>query len=725
MSRQSAPKGRRQDDTFTPDSDGQQGSLGKKAKEKLEDKVCLPFLQLRTSGEHKTSDLCNSRQEFFLNLLNSASTKREAKPYLSRFKAKPPPPPAASQQSTKERDAVTNPASEIAHKTGVNLGNIFGPARAVEGSPVFSQAATPGTAENAAVSIEKLHVALVNLRDPQSLDDGTIRGVARTLSQLKRLGMSCCVVVDVGNISDKVAWRETATRQADRLSAAIDMNPGSESRRLDSLLSLPFSSSTTASVLRRDLLLSPLRRNQIVVMVPVGYAQDGLKATPIVADEAILTLTRELAGLGLNADPNEDVSTTSQRIQNLQKQVSVDRLIVLDQSGGIPALRGRAHGSHVFVNLEQEYDDIVEELSEGLDSDSYEAVGQQHGGRDRPVSPLGKSNPWSKFVEDEVMSLRPDHENATRLPDQKSKEEVLRHINNLKLLQQSLTLLPPSSSAIITTASEAANSAKVPDTSSQFPTFSAVGTRRRRNPLIHNLLTDKPAHSPSLPLGRLGMNNGTAESATSAVTHSTFVKKGMPLTLLPDPRIQPWTPGNGAGPRMSLDDPRIDLPRLVRLIEDSFNRELDARHYMERVKDRLAGLIIAGEYEGGAILTWETPPGVPDDGSAETASRMVPYLDKFAVLKRSQGAGGVADIVFNAMVRTCFPKGVCWRSRRNNPVNKWYFERSRGTWKLPGANWTMFWTTDGVPEDQQLFSDYEGVCRTIEPSWADKQKEPD
>jgi amino-acid N-acetyltransferase len=146
---------------------------------------------------------------------------------------------------------------------------------------------------------------------------------------------------------------------------------------------------------------------------------------------------------------------------------------------------------------------------------------------------------------------------------------------------------------------------------------------------------------------------------------------------------------------------------------------------MDRVNGRLAGLIIAGEYEGGAILTWETPPGVPDDGSPESLSRMVPYLDKFAVLKRSQGAGGVADMVFNAMVRTCFPTGVCWRSRRGNPVNKWYFERSRGTWKLPDSNWTMFWTTEGVPENEQTFWDYEGVCRHIEPSWTDKQKPAD
>ena len=86
----------------------------------------------------------------------------------------------------------------------------------------------------------------------------------------------------------------------------------------------------------------------------------------------------------------------------------------------------------------------------------------------------------------------------------------------------------------------------------------------------------------------------------------------------------------------------------------------------------------------------------------------------------------MADIVFNAMVRGCFPNGVCWRSRRDNPVNKWYFERARGTWKIPDTNWTMFWTTEGVEVGGgQRFMDYEAVCRGVEPSWADKKRVAD
>jgi amino-acid N-acetyltransferase len=199
---------------------------------------------------------------------------------------------------------------------------------------------------------------------------------------------------------------------------------------------------------------------------------------------------------------------------------------------------------------------------------------------------------------------------------------------------------------------------------------------------------------------------------------TTLAKKGLPVTIFPDSRASPWRPPKPGSPRLRLTDTCIDLPRLIHLINDSFNRELDAEHYLRRLEDSLAGIIIAGEYEGGAILTWERPFGLTEE-AAYSQGRLVPYLDKFAVLKKSQGAGGVADIVFNAMVRDCFPGGVCWRSRRNNPVNKWYFERSSGVRKLPESNWAMFWTNPDAALDEQLMTDYEDVCRSVVPSWAD------
>ncbi|KAJ5914311.1 hypothetical protein N7504_003194 [Penicillium tannophilum] len=655
--------------------------LGRRAKEKLLDR------------------------EFFLSLLNSASTKREAKQYLSRFKNSPPKPTQKSDETPKEQESSL--------PSGVNLGSFYGASRAVYDSPVFRQNTTP--APRGQESFERLHLALIKITTPQSLDDSVINGVARTLSQLVRLGMACCVVVDPGN-ADSTTMRQTAIAQANRLSAAVDEQPDSKAFRLDSALSVSDEGPSQPRVSSRKGLLVPLRDGHVVIVTPVAYLEENPKAVPVSADDAVIALTKEFAGLSTYPDPDEDPAVTAERIGAMQKEVSLDRVILLHPLGGIPAFRG-PQDSHVFINMEQEFDDIEKELLQTQSSLCEVEADTTASARLDTAYSILDSNPFSQFATQEVVS--PGSEISERLPGSTTIKPIIDgHLQNLRLSQKALALLPATASSVITSPYEVANSSRPVEKTT--PELSAVGTRRQRNPLIHNLLTDKPLLSSSLPPGRRGPINGRGPSAINPMmSHTTFVKRGMPLTLLPNPHVQVWSAQHQ--PRLQLNDSSIDLPRLVHLIEDSFDRKLDVQNYLERVNDRIAGLIIAGEYEGGAILTWETPPGVVDDGSPESAARMVPYLDKFAVLKRSQGAGGVADVVFNAMVRTCFPNGVCWRSRKDNPVNKWYFERSSGTWKLSDSNWTMFWTTDGLPEDTQRFQDYEAVCRAIQPSWADKK----
>lgn len=639
-----------------------------------------------------------------MSLLSSASTKREAKSYLSRLKGKPTKFTTKVEHSPKESTTASLPS-------GVNLGSFYGASRAVYDSPVFRQDSTP--APQAEEPAERLHLALIKLTAPQALDDSIITGVAKTFSQLVRLGMGCCVVIDPNVDGSTAAERKMADEQADRIAAAIDAEPDSRSFRLDSALSVSEMNPSVPCVLSRRNLLNPLRDGHVVLVTPTAYIEENPRAVTVTANEAVLALTKEFAGLSTVPDPDEDPVKTAERISNLQREIALDRVILLHPLGGIPALRG-PQSSHVFINMEQEYDDIEEELSEtrsSLAGESHDTTIQKDTG---PAAAILESNPFSKFVNEEVFSPLPGK--SERLLGAKAIGQVLDgHLENLRLSRQALAMLPSASSGIITSPEEVANSAHAQTDTTD---LSTVGTRRQRNPLIHSLLTDKPLLSSSLPPGRRGAENGKANAISPFTSHTTFVKRGMPLTITPNPHVQMWT---AQRQRVQLNDSSIDLPRLVHLIEDSFDRKLDVPNYLERVNDRIAGLIIAGEYEGGAILTWESPPGVVDDGSPESAARMVPYLDKFAVLKRSQGAGGVADVVFNAMVRTCFPNGVCWRSRKDNPVNKWYFERSCGSWKLADSNWTMFWTTPGLPEDTQTFQDYEAVCRVIQPSWADNK----
>lgn len=527
----------------------------------------------------------------------------------------------------------------------VNLGNLFPGSRAAEQSPVFSQSEPlPGEFEES----ERLHVALVKIDGIAILSNTILQGIAETLAQLNRLSISPCVVVE----APQTGSRAEISEEVDKLVTAVGEVGHAAARRVDNIFST--NSSGQVQVSQRTLLMRPLRRGQIPVVTTVAYNQDNQKMDVVPASDAMLAITKELAGSNnepLNPGITQDISLVGQ----MQKEVSLDRLITIDSAGGIPN-ETAADGRHVFLNLEQEYDIVKKRL----EAKSQDAVSKAR-------------------------------------------------LSNLILLQKALRFLPQTSSGLMTTYEEAANV----KTTSEDSDASSVGTRRKKSTLIHNLLTDKPAYSSSLPIGRLTREESPG-GARPIVYRSSFVKRGMPLAILPDPFRNAWT---ATSPRLKLTDSRIDLEKLVYLIEDSFGRKLDVEDYLDRVNDRIAGVIVAGDYEGGAILTWETPPDNPQ-------AELVPYLDKFAVLRRSQGAGGVADIVFNAMVRSCFPDGVCWRSRGGNPVNKWYMERSRGTWKLSKA-WTMFWTTPDIETDTRRFQDYASVCRGVQPSWADKQKPAD
>lgn len=525
-------------------------------------------------------------------------------------------------------------------------------------SPKFVQQPIPSVSTSAG---SPLHVALVKIRAPQLLDDQTLNGIGKTLSQLSRLGLVSTIVVDGDEGSDASLelpnreWRNRTKDQAARVVAAIDAS-GTEARLVDNVIGVIEDKTDVEQKLNwkgrvhvtlRELLMTPLRRGVLPVIPSIGHTDNTQTVVLTTASDVVLALTREFAGFRYPQSPDEH-PVVKERFQNLRNEVSLDRLILIDPLGGIPA-SDRKNGYHVFLNMEQEYELAKQDLL---------CTGGVHSEISQKPTETSFSTPFSSSTERESRNLE-----SFSLQNHSPAEQDLKmkfHLENLELVRSALAILPPSSSALITTPEEAANSGKQPEFKA-----AGVGTRRQRNPLIHNLLTDKPAFSSSLPVGRLGpLDTNEPILRTAKSTPTTFVKHGMPVSIFPDPKTTPWQPPINGISQISLTDPQINLPRLVELIEDSFNKKLDVQDYLRRVNNRIAGVIIAGEYEGGALLTWELPPGVPDDGSEESRKRMVPYLDKFAVLKRSQGSGGVADVVFKAMVRDCFPGGVCWRSRK-------------------------------------------------------------
>jgi amino-acid N-acetyltransferase len=582
-----------------------------------------------------------------ISVLESSATKRDAKAYLQTFGSSP-------DSGPKKSPAFTTVLDD-------------GLRRFVQG-PVGVSIADSGEAP---------HIAIVKLREPETWDDSLLDGVAKTLTQLRDLGLRSVIVLDCdldGELG--LHGQQLVSQQTDRVIRAIGRygSPGAE--LVDSVVwkktratrNLSSVASTDLSVGFAPAITTPLRHGHLVVVPPRALEEETLRYTAADGNQIVFALTNFFTGLQFDEGSSTSGKAETGSGHRPLRKALVDRIIVIDPFGGIPAT-GHGDGARVFVNLEEEFDKLQAAL----------AVPGGHG------------------------------------------SSKAKHAENLNLVKSTLAILPPSASAIITSPTEAANIRPTPNQGDQITAKQFAGevkTRRWQNPLIHNLLTDRPIYSASLPIGRIKPIARGTEVTPPLMPTTTLAKRGLPVTIFPDPRTGPWQPPRPGTSRLRLTDTCINLPRLVHLINDSFNRKLDVEHYLRRVEESLAGIIIAGEYEGGAILTWERPFGM-DEETAYNAGRLVPYLDKFAVLKKSQGAGGVADIVFNAMVRDCFPGGVCWRSRKNNPVNKWYFERSCGVRKLPDSNWAMFWTTPEAATSEQLMGDYEDVCRNVVPSWED------
>ncbi|KAK0797963.1 Amino-acid acetyltransferase, mitochondrial [Friedmanniomyces endolithicus] len=597
----------------------------------------------------RAQDVSASQRELFMDVLSANATRRDAKQYLARFQT----------PTSKASGAPGNPNGRLRRDQGrqehigVNLGGLYAPARAITDAPRFEREVRD---ERARVAVQQeLHVALVCMSAPEALSDSVLDGLATTLSQLVKLDMRIVIVLELAGDYPEISIRARRTaiaEQVERFSQAIRRYSAEGSRFVTGTLEISDDGEVDVTVPK--LILGPLKRGVVPIIPALAHTQTGQLVRAGVED-VMAGLTRALRGkVGEPGPPSGHATSTL-----------LDRIIVLDPAGGIPA-KHRSDNAHVFINLTQEYDGIEAELSQ------YAA--------------------WDDGV---------SHPN---MYDQ--------HMANLRMLSNCLRMLPPASSGLIISPYEAATSSQ---DSAQDSTI-GTGTRRQKNTLIHNLLTNKPMVSSSLPAGRL--STGGSDAPPTAIPAATLVKRGMPVSTVPAiQRGQGWhVPANGISD-LELDrNPNIDFPRLVHLIEDSFRRKLDVTHYLDRIRNRTAGLVVAGEYEGAAIFTWEQPPHTTDP------SRLVPYLDKFAVLQSSQGSSGVADILFQSMVRSCFPRGVCWRSRKDNPVNKWYFERCAGSWQIPGTQWTMFWTGEGVVEGSERWGDYVGLCRDVVPSWADGRK---
>ncbi|KAF9432368.1 Amino-acid acetyltransferase, mitochondrial [Entomortierella beljakovae] len=223
----------------------------------------------------------------------------------------------------------------------------------------------------------------------------------------------------------------------------------------------------------------------------------------------------------------------------------------------------------------------------------------------------GINGPTHCFVnlKDEYDTIVDDLNNMNHIPEPLAK----RYRSDLDMIRDSLEYLPPTCSALITSS----------------PSLT----------LITNLITDKPLFSST-----------TRGQDPKVMLATTVLRNGLDIFTF----------------HKSLHG--LDLKRLQGLLESSFGKPLDAEGFYSRIENRVATVTLAGgDYMGAAIVTQEGGT-LCGEGEERRTLAKVAYLDKFSIAPKSQGIG-VADILWKKLTDE-FPDLV-WRSRSDNPVNKW------------------------------------------------------
>ncbi|QPG75994.1 hypothetical protein FOA43_003380 [Brettanomyces nanus] len=559
------------------------------------------------------------KRDLILTILNSTATKREARYYLQRY-------PLMEENdiyknkneviydSLPNRQASNNKKYEAYIDDLLNTGTSQSDAKFESGYG----GSLDDTVGDEMQLTDTIRVMLVRIRNLDGLSDSIVKGIGATLSKCMKLGASPIIVLDTPAESDCSSGEPIAmviksmNERCSRLIALLESSCDLQMRAIPGLFQLD--SQGNAKFVMQELAMVPLFQGMIPVL------------TTWVVDKRTST-ERKVTSLDIMKYAIQSFGLIDHRYKaehnnNTTDFVSVEKIVFIDELGGIPSLE-RYESSHVLINLLQEHDSVKRELEQCLLTDSQREI----------------------------------------------------HRGNFDEMNELLSMVPHATGII---------------TTPKIATLRRL--RRTTNPIILNILTDRPTISSSLPV----------DLKKTPLLNTTIIKRGIPIQIH-------ISKGSDQGlDLLELDSKGIiDLGKLKRLIDDSFGRTLDMTHYLNRINNHVAGLIIAGDYEGGAILSWEKCPTDP--------SRTVVYLDKFAVLKRLQGLPGLADIVFKAMLVN-FKDELIWRSRTNNPVNKWYFDRSRVNYCIPGTHWRMFYSGNKAPNEKD-FRDYTSICAGIKPSF--------
>ncbi|KAG0681274.1 Amino-acid acetyltransferase, mitochondrial [Pichia californica] len=566
----------------------------------------------------KHSKLSSEKQELILTILNSTATKREARSYLSKYRL------LEENDIYKNKDKIMDDDSDtsIIDKSVENsqyseyIGKVLDDDIFLNNKDktVFKSQITPhvihqkklNEVSNEIKLTQTIRCCILRIRKLHKWDADIIKALGMVLKKAMSLGASPLIIID-GDIINGYQGEKIEKNIENYVDMKLD----------DFMKNLNFSALSCRVVKGCfDITDDNELRTFIPEMIGVPIFSGII---PIISPFAVKDgIFQSVRGFPL-------IKTTISCLEDLDMKeiLSVEKVVFIGEAGGFPSIE-RSEGSHVLINLLQEYKDIKNELSKELDLNLVE------------------------------------------------REEHLSNLEEMKyLLDRS-----PSITGILTTPEMAAREEE-----------KQVG--KETNPIIYNILTDRPTISSSLPVSL----------RRTPQVNTTIVKNGISISV-----FQSKIPEDGLDLIELNRNGSIDLTKLKDLIDSSFGRDLNMDHYLNRINKKVAGLIIAGDYEGGAIITWE-----------DIGNRSVAYLDKFAVIKKLQGIPGIADVVFKAMLKS-FEDELLWRSRKNNPVNKWYFERSKANYSIDGTQWKLFYTGSKELTIENL-KGYIKVCGSIEPSF--------
>ena len=299
-------------------------------------------------------------------VFETGTTGRDARPFLSKYGAKKPDKKSDNVVDPDKFEVYTEPRA-----TGdPQLLNIVDEVKHRSTTPEVAQAQQD--LEDDGLSPQH-SLALVKIRDVSSIDDETIRGIGLTISQMSLLGMTSVIMLDPLDPSDSssTSGQKLISEQVDRVVSSIDEHGHVQAMRLENAIEVIRSSKSSSSldlsskirVARSSDILQSAKREIISVLAPVAWNPMTMEMEQVSADDAVLALAHELSGVAPTVKSVQGDVPMSKRSRGSISPLTVDRVIILDPLGDIPS-SDPSEGSHIFVNLMQEYDIIQSDLQQ-------------------------------------------------------------------------------------------------------------------------------------------------------------------------------------------------------------------------------------------------------------------------------------------------------------------------------------------------------------------------